>query len=240
MPVETAGALANSEWIHGIRHERLRVGRGEHLQAAGRVRGDHPPAGGAHRGVERVACAERLAAALAGTVPARDRVRALLAGLHRALLGVEQPVADREAAGLVEADRGCASCSWAPHTGPAATVPRSRRMFSACGPEAREAPIRSSSRFTTSQSMSRNVNASRRSAAASAEQAVQRGLGDRPSAEARDHRVAVQLDAGERHAHVRRDDPADADGERLLEHDHALGVAERRRASRPAETGGTS
>ena len=59
------------------------------------------------------------------------------------------------------------------------------------------------------------------------EQLAQGGLGDRPPAEAGDDRVAVQLDAGERHADVGRDDPADADGERLLEHDHALGVPKR-------------
>ena len=103
MPVATAGALPNSEWIHGSCHERLRVRGREHLEAAGRVGGDQLAVGGAHRGVERVAGAERLAAALAGAVPAGERVRALRVGLHRALLGVEQPVADREAAGLVEA-----------------------------------------------------------------------------------------------------------------------------------------
>ena len=84
----------------------LRVGRREHLQAAGRVRGDHPPARGSHRGVKCIPCAERLPAALASTVPTRDRVGALLTGLHRALLRIEQPVANGEAAGLVEANRG--------------------------------------------------------------------------------------------------------------------------------------
>ena len=59
------------------------------------------------------------------------------------------------------------------------------------------------------------------------EQPAQRRLRDRAPAETRDHRVAVQLDAGERHADVGRDDPADAHGERLLEHEHALCVAER-------------
>ena len=83
----------------------LRVGGGEHLQAAGRVRGDHLPVCGAHRGVQRVARTEGLPAALAGAVPAGDRVRPLLAGLHGALLGIEQAIADREAARLVEADR---------------------------------------------------------------------------------------------------------------------------------------
>ena len=106
MPVATDGALANSEWIHGHLPRGLRVGRREHLQAAGRVGGDQLAVGGAHRGVERVARAERLAAALAGAVAAGDRVAcAARVGLHGALLGVEQAVAGREAARLVEADR---------------------------------------------------------------------------------------------------------------------------------------
>src|ERR1019366_10822767 len=54
-----------------------------------------------------VACGERIAAALAGAVAAGDRVRPLLVRLDRALLRIEQAVADGEAAGLVEADRWC-------------------------------------------------------------------------------------------------------------------------------------
>ncbi len=83
----------------------LRVGGGEDLQAAGRVGRDHLPVARAHRGVEGVARAERLTAALTGSMTAGDRIGALLVGLQRALLGVEQTIADREAAGLVEADR---------------------------------------------------------------------------------------------------------------------------------------
>ena len=71
MPVATAGALPNSEWIQGSCHERLGVRRREDLEAAGRVGGDQLAVGGAHRGVERVAGAERLAAALAGAVARR-------------------------------------------------------------------------------------------------------------------------------------------------------------------------
>ena len=56
---------------------RLRVRRREDLEAAGRVRGDQPALGRAHRGVEHVAGAERLAAALAGAVARGERVRAL-------------------------------------------------------------------------------------------------------------------------------------------------------------------
>ena len=42
----------------------LWIGRGEHLQAAGRIGGDQLSVGGAHRGIERIACAERFAASL--------------------------------------------------------------------------------------------------------------------------------------------------------------------------------
>ena len=97
MPVATAGALPNSEWIHGSCHDVSGIRRGEDLQAAGRVGGDQLAVGRAHRGVERVARAERLAAALAGAVAGGERVRRARVGLHRALLGVEQAVADREA-----------------------------------------------------------------------------------------------------------------------------------------------
>ena len=57
------------------------------------------------------------------------------------------------------------------YTGPAATVPMSRRMFSAWAPEVREERIRSSSRLTRSQSMSRKLSGSSPSATASASSA---------------------------------------------------------------------
>ena len=63
------------------------------------------PCGRAHRGVDRVARAQRLAAALAGAVARVERVAALDRRLHAALLGREQAVADGEGAGLVELDR---------------------------------------------------------------------------------------------------------------------------------------
>ena len=47
---------------------RLRVGRREHLEAAGGVDGHHPAAGRAHGRIDGVTGAERLAAALAGAV----------------------------------------------------------------------------------------------------------------------------------------------------------------------------
>ena len=85
IPVATAGALPNSEWIQGSCQDDSGYGRREDLEAAGRVGGDQLAAGRAHRGVERVARAERLAAALAGAVAGGERVRALHARLHRAL-----------------------------------------------------------------------------------------------------------------------------------------------------------
>ena len=82
----------------------LRIGGGEHLEAAGGVRRDHPPVRGAHGGIQGVARAECLPTALAGAMAARDRVRPLLAGLNGALLGIEQAIADRKAARLVVPD----------------------------------------------------------------------------------------------------------------------------------------
>ena len=80
----------------------FRIGRGEHFQAAGGVNGDQIVVGGAHRGVDGVARAQRLAAALAGAVAAGERIGALGRGLHRALFLRNEPVADRESALLVE------------------------------------------------------------------------------------------------------------------------------------------
>ena len=57
----------------------------EHLEAAGRVDGDQPAVGGAHRGVEHVARGQRLAAALAGAVPGVERVAPVRVGLLGAL-----------------------------------------------------------------------------------------------------------------------------------------------------------
>ena len=84
---------------------RLGVGRRKHLQAAGGVGGDQLSFRGAHRGVDRITRAQRLAAALAGAVARVERVVAVDAGLHAALLGCEQAVADGEGAGLVELER---------------------------------------------------------------------------------------------------------------------------------------
>ena len=103
IPVLTAGALPNSEWIQGS-SRALGIGGGEDLEAACRVRRDQLAPGRPHRRVEHEAGAERLAAALAGSVAAGERVGALSPGLYGALLGVEQPATDRVGARLVELD----------------------------------------------------------------------------------------------------------------------------------------
>ena len=97
MPVATAGALPNSEWIHGSCHELSGNGVEKTSRQPVALAAISLPLGGAHRGVERVARAERLAAALAGAVARGQRVRALGVGLHGALLGLEQAVAGHEA-----------------------------------------------------------------------------------------------------------------------------------------------
>src|SRR4029079_10588280 len=122
------------------------VGRREHLEASRGVGGDQAIAGGPHRRVDGVARAERLAAALAGAVAGVERVAALDRGLHRALLGREQPIADGEGAGLVELDL------LVHHATFAGTGPTSRSRFSATGTLFRVCASRSSWRWTMRQS----------------------------------------------------------------------------------------
>ena len=139
------GGVAEQRVQPGDLPGRLGIGRGEHLEAAGGVDGDQLVVGGAHRRIQRVARAERLAAALAGAVA---RVMALArshAGLHGALRLVEQAVADGEGAGLVELESLDLSISM---TAASLTMFRTaagisvRRMFSAIGPERRVALAR--------------------------------------------------------------------------------------------------
>src|SRR5664279_131102 len=82
----------------------LRVRRRKDLEAAGRVGCDQQSVGSAHRGVDGIACTERLAAALTGAVAGVQRIAAVAGGLHATLFGCEQAVADGEGAGLVELD----------------------------------------------------------------------------------------------------------------------------------------
>jgi hypothetical protein len=83
---------------------RLGVGRREHLEAAGRVRGDELVSGGPHRRVDGIARAQRLAAALACAMAGVERIVSLDRGLDSTLLRREQAVADREGTGLIELD----------------------------------------------------------------------------------------------------------------------------------------
>ena len=169
-----------------------------------------------------------------------DRVRAVLVGLDRALLGVEQAVADREAARLVVADRRRAHAHHAP-------TPSLRRddaeRRAGCSPRAARtrarracAPARGS---TSVQSRSRNVSGCSSSATASVEQVRNEALViGRP----RDRRPPCSRAAAmpsSAHAHVGRDDPADADRKRLLQHEHSLGVAKRSAHRLAAGTGET-
>ena len=98
------GRVAEQRVDPGQLPGRLRKRGREDLEAAGRVGGDHAPLRGPHRSIEDVAGAERLAAALAGAVPGGERVRAVHTRLHRALLGAEQPIADRVGPDLVALD----------------------------------------------------------------------------------------------------------------------------------------
>ena len=134
MPVATAGALPNSECIQGICHDVSGYGVENTSRQPVAFTATSLPVRRPHRGVERISRAERLAAALAGTVAAVERVRAAGSDWTERWSGLEQPVADREAADLVVLHRLVASV---PLTDPAeATAPRSRSMFSAVGPGA--------------------------------------------------------------------------------------------------------
>jgi len=83
---------------------RFRVRGGEDLEATGRVGGDQLVATGAHRRVDGVAGAERLATTLAGAMAGVERIGTVQRRLHRALRIVEETVADGEGTGLVELD----------------------------------------------------------------------------------------------------------------------------------------
>ena len=138
---------------------RLRVRRGEDLEAAGRVRGDQPAGGRAHRRVEDVARAERLAAALAGAVTRRERVRALGPGLDGPLVRVEQAVADREGSELVELEFLLGHPRLL-----SAAPPRRRRRRAGCsrraGPSDGSRRCGAARDSTSSRSRSRNVSRS--------------------------------------------------------------------------------
>ena len=157
------------------------------------------PLGRAHCGVQRVARAQRLAAALAGPVARGDGVGAFRRGLDRPAALVHQAVAHGVGAGLVELDllKRVFRLSW---TGPLPRQDRRRTRpgfralsrFSAIGPEWRTSRARASCSCTTSQLRSRKVTSSRLSRAARSKSSAQRLAGDDPAAEAGDHGVDRQ------------------------------------------------
>ena len=108
------GRVAEERVQPGHLPRGLGIRRAEHLQATGRVHGDEAAIRRAHRSVEDVARAERLAAPLAGAVPARQRVAAIDRRLHGALRRIEEAVADGEGARLVELRRCCSPLIDAP------------------------------------------------------------------------------------------------------------------------------
>ncbi len=82
----------------------LGVGGGKDFQAAGGVGGDQLVVGGPHRRVDSEPRPERFAAALAGSVSGIKRVRAVDGRLDGSMILIEQAVARRKGAGLVEFD----------------------------------------------------------------------------------------------------------------------------------------
>ena len=147
MPVATAGAFANSEWIQGSCQDDSGYG----VEKTSR----QPVAFAAIRRpfVARIAASSAYLAPSASPHPwqARWPKVSVLERPSRACTvrasGVEQAVARGEAPDLEELD-------WlighlvAPQWAPARTTPRSRRRFSACGPDRRSYFWRCSSRST--------------------------------------------------------------------------------------------
>jgi hypothetical protein len=99
------GRVAEQRVQPGDPPRGFRVGRREHLEAAGRVDRDKLPVDRGHRRIEGVAGTEGLAAPLTGPVAGGEGVRAVGVGLDRADLQGQQPVAHREGAHLVELHR---------------------------------------------------------------------------------------------------------------------------------------
>ena len=235
MPVATAAALPNKRVDPGHLPGGFRVRRGKHLQTARRIGGDELAVGGAHRRIDGIAGAQRLAAALAGAVARVERIGASMSAWTAALLRGKQAVADRERAGLVELDvlvmlRSLLSRS-------SGDRPISRRMFSAIGPLRRSLAFALEWRDSRSRCRGRGkCTGSDRSCDGLAEYAVQAGLGDRASAESGDD--GGNLDAGCPYRAMRTfvaTMPPMPTARAFLQHHNALGVLQR--ASRTAASG---
>src|SRR6516164_10957291 len=82
---------------------RFRIGCREYFEATGGVDRDELAGGRSHRGVDGIACAERLAASLAGAVATGERVRSINRGLNGTFPLRDQSIADGKGALLIEA-----------------------------------------------------------------------------------------------------------------------------------------
>jgi hypothetical protein len=186
MPVPDRSGVAEQRMDPRQLPRRFRVGRREHLEAAGGVGGDELVAGGAHRRVDGIARAERLAAALARPVAGVERIVSLDRRLDGALLGREQAIADGEGAGLIELD------GWFIQATFAATGPDVAQQV--LGDRAAAAHLRLALELAVDDSPVEIEEGERLELVGDrlAQHAFERRLGDRASAQAGDDRVAVQ------------------------------------------------
>ena len=144
--------------------------------------------------------------------------------------GSSSRLPDHEGAGLVELDL------LGGHGRPSASAPprRSRAACSRRGARSGRPPRRGRARAaTTSVFRSRKCRSpgSIRPPRTSSRQPAQGAPGDRPAAESGDDVVDDRGQPRQREPDVLADDAARADGERLLDHDHALGSPEASRTS---------
>ena len=241
MPVATAGAFANSEWIQGSCQDDSGYGVEKTSRQPVAFAAIRRPFCCPHCSVERVSGAQRLAASLAGAVAEGQRVGTPVPCLHGAGVRVEQAIAGGEAADLEELD-------WlvghlvAPQWAPARTTPRSRRRFSACGPDRRWYFWRCSSRSTRTLIQIEEREPIRLDPTGEhiADESVERTLRDRPAAQPGDDVVDGHGQTGQCEANVLAYDAARSDRERLLDHDHLLRVRRARSGSRLPARGGST
>src|SRR6516162_2866157 len=86
---------------------RLRIGCRKYFEATRGVDRDELARGRSHRGVDGIACAERLAASLAGAMATGERVRSINRGLNGTFPLRDQSIADGKGAFLIEAQLLC-------------------------------------------------------------------------------------------------------------------------------------
>ena len=199
------------------------------------------PLGRAHRRVDRVARAERLAAALAGAMARGQRIGARLARLHGALALVNQAVADGERALLVELEllhlvhRALSSA--------ACDAARFRAVSgspSAVGPDRRALPRRWISRAMTRSLRSRKctpshgwIEACRNSRCSEAF-----GTGRPPRPDDRRMQLGRLRQFMQRDRDIAGERPAHADVERLVDHQDVARARQRLLSAPRSGTGG--